>query len=218
MDVHPASSLPRHTPPAWLRIASVPLAATVVVAGIWVAGAVLTDDFRASMALTALWFAAVAAGALLVWRRVPGLRPAAVAGVVAFAGVGAWLGYTSTVDTVVDETVAGGPAALEGSFQGLAHPTTGTARVVEQPDGSRVLTLTGFETDPGPDLYVYLVPGAASGESVDGGTRLGRLKGNIGDQQYALPAGLDLDARATAVVWCRAFSVSFGAATLSSTS
>jgi hypothetical protein len=190
------------------------LAGAVVVAGIWVAGGVLTDDFRLSMALTAAWFALVVAGAVLAWRRAPALRPAAVVAVATFVAVGGYLGYTSTVDTTVNEVVASGPVSLEGSFASLAHPTEGTARVVEEADGSRVLTLTGFRTDPGPDLYVYVVPGAAPDGDVDGGTQLARLKGNVGSQQYALPAELRLGDAATVVVWCRAFSVAFGAAAL----
>lgn len=199
---------------AWRALAAL-AAIALVLAGIWVAGGLLTDDFRASMGLTAAWFAAVVVGAVLLWRRTPALRPAAVAAVATFVVVGAYLGYTSTRDTVVDETVAAGPAELSGSFRALAHPTTGTARVVALDDGSRVVTFTAFETDPGPDLFVYAVPGATSGEDVDGGTRLGALKGNIGDQQYVLPAGAP-DGPLTVVIWCRAFSVSFGAATLAS--
>lgn len=88
--------------------------------------------------------------------------------------------------------------------------------MVERPDGSRVLTLTRFRTDPGPDLYVYVVPGTAVDGDVDGGTRLARPKGNVGDAQYALPADLALGDAATVVIWCRAFSVAFGAAALAS--
>lgn len=202
--------------PHWLRIAAVPPAVAVVLVGIWVAGGVLTNDFRVSMALTALWFALVLVGAAVAWRRLPALRPAALAAVTAFVVVGGYLGYASTTDRVVDETVVTGPAALDGSFRSLAHETSGTARVIERPDGTRVLTLTGFRTDPGPDLYLYALPGRVPGDDVDGGTSLGRLKGNVGDQQYALPAALELDRGATIVIWCRAFSVGFGAATLAS--
>jgi len=216
MSVRAEPTFSRSASPVWLRVLAVPVAIAVVLAGIWVAGGVLTDDFRASMALTALWFAAVVAGAVVLWRRVPGLRPAAVAAVVAFVAVGGWLGYASTTDKVVDEVVVSGPAALQGDFRGLAHETTGTARVVEQ-GGSRTLTLTGFKTDPGPDLYVYLVPGVTAGEDIGGGAQLARLKGNVGDQQYELPAGADLSDGATVVIWCRAFSVSFGAASLEPT-
>jgi hypothetical protein len=103
---------------------------------------------------------------------------------------------------------------LEGAFTGLAHPTGGVARVVETSSG-RVLTLTDFETDPGPDLYVYVAPGQTPGEDVSGATQLARLKGNVGNQQYELPAELDTSSGATVVIWCRAFTVSFGAAQLS---
>jgi hypothetical protein len=76
-----------------------------------------------------------------------------------------------------------------------------------------VLTLTDFDVDNGPDLRLYLVAGPARSEDeVDDYVDLGALKGNRGDQQYELPAGLDLDRYATAVVWCRAFSVLFARA------
>lgn len=110
--------------------------------------------------------------------------------------------------------VASGPAALGGSFEPRANATEGRAAVVES-GGRRLLTLTGFRTDAGPDLFVYLVPGRTDGDAVAGGVRVGSLKGNIGDQQYELPAGLELGDSVTAVIWCRAFSVSFGAASLS---
>jgi len=213
MDAAEARRDPSRVSGAAARAAAVLAATAIVLAGIWITGGLITDDFRASMALTAVWFAAVVAGSVVLWRRTPALRPAAIAAVATFVVVGAYLGYTSTTDTVVDETVATGPAELSGSFRGLAHPTNGTARIVARDDGSRVVTFTGFETDPGPDLFVYAVPGATSGEDVDGGTRLGALKGNVGDQQYLLPAGSP-DGPLTIVVWCRAFSVSFGAATL----
>jgi hypothetical protein len=43
---------------------------------------------------------------------------------------------------------------------------------------------------------------------------LDALKGNVGDQQYTLPRGLDLGRHSTVVVWCRAFSVAFTSARL----
>jgi len=201
-------------PPRWLRAALAPLTAAAVLFGIWVAGGVLTDDFRTSMALVSLWFAAVVVAAVLVWRRAPALRlPVSAVALGTLLLVGGYLGLASTRDVEVNEVVARGPALAEGRFVDLAHSTTGTARIVET-DRGRVLTLTGFETDPGPDLYVYLAPGLTSGEDVDGALRLARLKGNVGSQQYELPAGFDVSAGATAVIWCRAFSVAFGAARL----
>ena len=97
--------------------------------------------------------------------------------------VGGYLGLTTLRDKTVDEAIAAGTAELAGSFESRAHTTTGTARVIEQADGSRVLALVDFRTDAGPDLFVYVVPRAAAGNDVDGGTRLGALKGNVGNQQ-----------------------------------
>jgi hypothetical protein len=83
--------------------------------------------------------------------------------------------------------------------------------------GGRVLTLTGFETDPGPDLRVYLAAGRARDEGeVTDFIDLGGLKGNQGDQQYKLPVDADLRRYTTVVIWCRAFSALFGRATLQS--
>ncbi|HLF68432.1 MAG TPA: DM13 domain-containing protein [Gaiellaceae bacterium] len=211
------TTAPPLSAPLWLRALLAPVSAAVVLAGIWLTGGVLTDDFRLSMALTALWFALVVAGGIVVWRGAPALRlPVTAVAIGTFVLVGAYLGLASVRDVTVNERVATGPAALEGTFVELAHATEGVARVVETPSG-RVLTLTGFRTDPGPDLYVYVVPGHVDGASVDGGRRIARLKGNVGNQQYDLPADLDLEAGGTVVVWCRAFSVGFGAARLERT-
>jgi hypothetical protein len=203
---------PRPRSPLWPRLAAaIPVIALVLV-GIWLAGGVLTNDFRLSMALTAAWFALVTIGAALAWRRVPALRPAALAALATLVLAGGALALTTLRDKTVDEAVAVGPAALSGSFVSGAHETRGTARIVGAGGGS-VLTLTDFRTDAGPDLFVYAVPSGAT-DSVDGGVRLGGLKGNIGNQQYELPAGLELAPGTTIMIWCRAFSVAFGSATL----
>jgi hypothetical protein len=87
--------------------------------------------------------------------------------------------------------------------------------VIDLAEGGRVLTLTGFEVDNGPDLRVYLVAGPAPAEAeVDDYVDLGGLKGNRGDQQYRIPVGVDVGHHSTVVVWCRAFSVLFARAPL----
>jgi hypothetical protein len=89
-----------------------------------------------------------------------------------------------------------------GRFVSGEHETRGVASVVRKRDGRRFLTLTGFDTSPGPDLRVRVGPA-----KVD----LGALKGNRGDQQYSIPHGTRVT---SVVIWCRAFSASFGAAQL----
>jgi hypothetical protein len=163
------------------------LAAAVAVAGIWVTGGLITNDFRVSMALTALWFGVVAVGSALLWRRSRGYgAPVAIGAVGTLVIVGGYLALASFRDVTVNERVAVGPALASGSFVGVADDTSGTARIVRD-GGGLVQTLTRFETDPGPDLFVYLADGPEGdlGRSV----RLDDLKGNRGNQQYRLPAG-----------------------------
>jgi len=102
-----------------------------------------------------------------------------------------------------------------GQFEAASHPGSGKASIVEKPDGAGVVTFTDFETDNGPDLVVYLVPADSPAGSDEGAIDLGALKGNQGNQQYAIPAGTDLDEDWRVVVWCRAFTVSFTEAPLS---
>jgi hypothetical protein len=109
---------------------------------------------------------------------------------------------------------AGPVTEQQGAFVSGEHATTGVAAIVRSEDGSRVLTLTKFDTSAGPDLRVRLVPGATTDGGADGNVDLGGLKGNRGDQQYELPDGLDARGY-TVVIWCRAFSASFGSAALS---
>lgn len=110
---------------------------------------------------------------------------------------------------------------LTGSFVSHEHTTTGSVRVIENPDGTRQLGIVGLETTNGPDVHVWLSAGpviegfdgwftAAGYEYVD----LGPIKGNIGDQLYDIPAGVDLETFRTVDLWCVQFAVSFGAAAL----
>ncbi|MDR7275756.1 DM13 domain-containing protein [Catenuloplanes atrovinosus] len=115
-----------------------------------------------------------------------------------------------------------GPAVVrQGEFVSHEHRTAGAARVVRHPDGSHVLELVGLDTSDGPDLRVWLsdqpvIDGRDGWFVFDDGewAELGPLKGNRGDQTYAIPAGTDLDRLDSVTIWCQRFSVSFGAADL----
>jgi hypothetical protein len=109
-----------------------------------------------------------------------------------------------------------------GKFVTHEHDTSGTAAIVRLPDGSRILRLEGLDTSDGPDLEVWLsdagVVGGKAGWHVfdDGRYRsLGQLKGNHGNQNYVIPADLDLAEFRSVSIWCNRFNVSFGAAPLS---
>ena len=211
---------------------AIPVVAAVILLGVWVTGGVVSDDYRTSMALTAVWFLLSGAACLAVARRVRPLRVAVLATYVLTAGaVGAYLAATTLQDRVVNEqvvTAAPAPAAppargqeaparavelASGRFRSHEHATSGRAAVVRLADGRRFLTLTSFATSPGPDLRVRLVRGDSSNGGADDAIDLGALKGNRGDQQYRLPAGVQLTGRSV-VIWCRAFSAPFGSARL----
>ena len=92
---------------------------------------------------------------------------------------------------------------------------SGTATSLRLDGGDRMLTFTDFDVANGPDLRVYLVAGPARTEAeVKDLVDLGKLKGNVGDQQYRIPKSVDLKRYATVVIWCRAFSVLFARASL----
>jgi hypothetical protein len=73
-----------------------------------------------------------------------------------------------------------------------------------------VLRLEEFKSTNGPDLYVYLSTDKQASDFVS----LGRLKANIGNQNYDIPSGTDLSKYDTVLVWCKQFSVLFGSAEL----
>ncbi|MFE3454907.1 DM13 domain-containing protein [Nonomuraea sp. NPDC059194] len=113
------------------------------------------------------------------------------------------------------------PAAtvlLSGNFRTHEHKTTGVAKVLRLPDGRRVLRIERLSTSDGPDLRVWLSdqPVTDSWRTFDDGAylELGHLKGNKGNANYAIPADADLDSLTSVSIWCKRFSVSFGAAAL----
>ena len=105
-----------------------------------------------------------------------------------------------------------------GSFHSVAHETKGTASIYQMADGKRILRFTNFETSNGPDVHVYLVAAndASDSETVKkaGFLELGSLKGNIGDQNYDVPADTYLAKYRAVTIWCKRFSVNFATAPL----
>ena len=126
-----------------------------------------------------------------------------------------------TPEQVTSATATAPVVTRQGTFVTHEHDTTGTARLVRNPDGSFQLELVGLVTSDGPDLRVWLTDqevkqGTAGWRVFDDGryVELGRLKGNRGDQVYAIPAGVDAESLRSVSIWCKRFSVSFGAAEL----
>jgi hypothetical protein len=154
----------------------------------------------------------------------------ALIGLAIIVVAGGWYAFRPErlfVNKTVNESLgavaatAGGPALMTlatGTFHSNAHETRGMATVIDLGQGRRVLRLTSFATSNGPDVRIYLV---AAGDVQDNATvntagfvELGPMKGNIGDQNYEIPATVDLASYRTVTIWCKRFSVNFGSAPL----
>ena len=141
------------------------------------------------------------------------------------AGLGAWYAFRPErlfINQKVNEQFPTASAASDqlasGQFHSGAHETKGMAAVFQLADGKKTLRLTNFATSNGPDVHVYLVAAqdAKDNDAVPkaGFVDLGTLKGNIGDQNYELPADADLAKYRSVTIWCKRFSVNFGTAPL----
>jgi hypothetical protein len=106
----------------------------------------------------------------------------------------------------------------KGDFHNADKAGKGTATVYEAADGKRILRLSDFETDNGPDLHIRLIAAddAKDTDSVKKAefVELAKLKGNKGNQNYDLPKDVDLNKYKVVSIWCNRFSVNFAAAPL----
>jgi len=156
-------------------------------------------------------------------------RKKLIYGVAVILAIALWAAFRPErlfVNAKVNETMPAGlgnaseTALASGSFHSVAHGTKGTASIYQLADGKRILRLANFETSNGPDVHVYLVAAndASDSETVKkaGFVELGSLKGNIGDQNYDIPADAGLTKYRAVTIWCKRFSVNFGTAPLNS--
>ena len=106
----------------------------------------------------------------------------------------------------------------KGELHNAEKAGKGTATVYELANGKRVLRLSDFATDNGPDLHVRLI---AADDAKDTASvakadyvEVAKLKGNKGAQNYELPEKVDLGKYRVVSIWCNRFSVNFAVAPL----
>src|ERR1043165_5589537 len=147
--------------------------------------------------------------------------------VLVIAGFAGWYAFrperlfmNHTVNEQFPTASAATNQLASGQFHSGAHETKGVATVFQLADNKKTLRLTNFQTSNGPDVHVYLVA-AADAKDNDTVTKaevvdLGSMKGNIGDQNYDLPASADLAKYRAVTIWCKRFSVNFARSALTS--
>jgi hypothetical protein len=186
-STRPARSERRSRLPIWITLAAIVIAAVVVVLVVFQPQKLFIDD-KVDEAVP------VAAGA-----------PSA-SSPSANTGAGPQAPPTRP-DVIVRE---------QGSFISRDHGTSGVAQILDV-GGVPYLRIEDLDTDNGPDLYVYLTTNPAEGPEQsfdDDVVNLGKLKGNVGNQNYELPGDVDLARYNTVVIWCDRFDAAFGAADL----
>lgn len=93
----------------------------------------------------------------------------------------------------------------------------GNITVYRLPDNRRILRLEDFSVTNGPDLHIVLARSANPRTAAEIGNDyidLGLLQGNIGSQNYAIPAEVDLEAYQSMAVYSVQFGVVFANAAL----
>jgi hypothetical protein len=104
---------------------------------------------------------------------------------------------------------------LIGNFIGVGdgiHNAEGLAKILTLSTGSPILRLEDFKSTNGPDVHLYLSNNKEANDFID----LGRLKANIGNQNYQIPLDTDFNKYKYVLIWCQPFSVLFGSAQLNS--
>ncbi len=116
------------------------------------------------------------------------------------------------------------PAAAEeilasGRFHGASrHRAAGVARLVKTADGGYAVSFSEFASDPGPDIFIILStaedPRSSGDIKKSRYIALGRRQGETGAQSYKLPLTVDPGNFRSVGIWCRQYSILFGAAPL----
>ncbi|MCJ8325115.1 MAG: DM13 domain-containing protein [Rhizobiales bacterium] len=127
------------------------------------------------------------------------------------------------IDRVVDEVrpFEARQALLvkQGEFKNAdsSHQGSGKVEIVTI-NGQTIMLFENFKVTNGPDLYVWLVadenPKNSAAVKNSKTLEVAILRGNIGNQNYTLPGGINLNDYGSVVIWCKQFGVLFASANL----
>jgi hypothetical protein len=135
-----------------------------------------------------------------------------------FAGLALFVASLVLYTATTQAQGKGSKVLAKGEFHKVEKAGQGTATVYMMADGKRILRLSNFQTDNGPDLHVRLIAADDATDTASAAkakfVELGKLKGNKGNQNYDLPESVDLGKHRVVSIWCNRFSVNFAAAPL----
>ncbi len=109
---------------------------------------------------------------------------------------------TQTIDLTMQTLLA------KGTFTNAVHATSGTVSLYEKA-GKRTLVFANFKVDGGPDLRIYVAEDKALTNAIE----VTKLTAT-GDFFVELPANYDPAKQRAVLIWCKAYSVLFGFATI----
>lgn len=99
-----------------------------------------------------------------------------------------------------------------GALRGINHSASGTASIIESPDGDYVVRFERFTVQGSPTPVLYVVQGDDVREP--GGTKLGAFTATEGTTlDVALPAGVKPGDGWTVLIWCERFATPIANAT-----
>lgn len=157
-------------------------------------------------------------------------RVALVVAIIIVGGFVAYNIYASREIETVEQTVANpapaspatptdeapaAPIVRSGSFQSLnGYTVSGDVELIVDGSERRLVLSENFSSSAGPDVLVYLTKNntAAEGGAIVEPISLGPIQSFNGAQTYVLPE--NSDDYTSVVIWCRAFSSAFGAASV----
>ena len=118
----------------------------------------------------------------------------------------------TTASSASEEEVQGTTVKTATFTSDNGYTTSGTAKIVQKPDGTHTLTLNAdFKTSSSPGLNVYL----SSNSSVSPPSQnLGALKAYSGRQNYDIKAGTDINQYSHVVIHCTPANLAFGSGSL----
>lgn len=154
------------------------------------------------------------------------LKICVVLGILTSLAIAYWLGSPLFINKKVSEkitdiqssapeTVSAAPSmtvVAQGNFIGADnfHKAEGTAKLIKANNKYFIRLEDDFKTTNGPDLFVYFGKNGAYAKEA----RVSALKGNIGSQNYEVPENINPVDYTEVWIWCRAFFVPFGHASL----